>query len=114
MIQVTGQQRPVNTCHIRNTEYYMYIKYTWKTPITLNYLVSLPCFQDWNQLCMYLGHPSLGENEMDFIYGGKESSMNGMVENVKNYFHSLIDQEIIEKYNYEIELNDTYSLPTGD
>jgi len=52
----------------------------------------------------YLGY-NLKEKEMDFIYGGLKMTIDGMLENLHNYFEDLKKDKIIEYYLFDVKEN---------
>lgn len=94
---------PVQTGANPDTEMLMYIKYKFSYTAPHGIMINPPCVKQWNQICMFLGHPSLEEREMDFLYGGSSNMLKKMKKKVKNYFENLKEQGIIESYMYDIE-----------
>lgn len=94
---------PVPTGANPDTEMLMYIKYKFSDTAPDVVMIAPPCVKEWDQICMYLGHPDLEEREMDFIYGGSSNMLNRMKKKVIKYFRDLKEQGIIESYMYDIQ-----------
>lgn len=106
MIAVNETTEPVNTSNNINVEYLIYIKYKWgdENYIPDKFIICPPNYQDWTQLVTYLGY-NLKEKEMDFIYGGLKMTIDGMLENLHNYFEDLKKDKIIEYYLFDVKEN---------
>ena len=101
---------PINTSNSRNTEYYVYIKYMLVADLQVDCVISPPLYEDWVQLCMFVGHPGLREREKDFIYGGMSSTKDGYIQDTTDYFNDLKERGIVESFLLEVEENDDYQL----
>ena len=104
---------PVPTSADPNTETFIYIKYGVTNTIPDGTIILPPKVEEWSQLCMYLGHPSLRDNERDFIYGGSAKMCAQMVDAIVTYFEELLSQNIVESYDYDVADNEEYVSSTG-
>ena len=107
MIAVNKLTEPVVTNYNNNNvECLIYIKYKWglENCIPDNFIICPPDYEDWKQLVTYLGC-NLKEKEMDFIYGGSKQNIDGMLENLYNYFEDLKKDKIVEYYLFDVKEN---------
>lgn len=104
----TPGQRPINTGHSVNTQWYAYVRYRWPQTAPPGSVVCPPAHKDWKQLCSYLGHPSLKEREADFIYGGADDTKRDMEGVITDHLSRHLRDGVIDWYDVEWTINDEY------
>lgn len=87
-----------------NPEVLMYVKYRISRHSSLGTVVICPpSVDEWAQVCMFLGHPLLQENEADFIYGGTEYQLPAMEREIDAYFHDLIHRGVVVSFERDAQ-----------
>lgn len=88
-----------------DTEVLMYIKYAVSHTLDRSALICPPVVEGWHQLCMYLGHPDLEDNERDFVYGGTQEGLDDMERSVDAYFARLRETGVVESFQRDVRWN---------